>query len=321
MHLQSEPLKVVLIGRGHAAKYSFAELVNSSFARHCRFSGVVTSIINPLNDVVCYNIYNFAKHMNFDIFSDDINSEKGLRWLDAINPDLGVMFGYPRKLTKEVIDRFNKFILNIHPSDLPKHRGSYPLHQQIIQNDPLVVTIHKVDVRFDRGPWIYKTAPLDLSYLTNEEVYGLVKQQATLAILAILKRIVNHEDLPFYEQTELSGSYATWSKVGKSLQKIDWQNDIDLICSVIRAAGTRSGIFTSLANQSGQKFEAKIHSGYGLRQQHNYLPGQAVSYENGTYKVAVKHGFIIIDDLRTSEGKPLDPKFFSIDNIESLVFI
>ena len=322
MHLQYKPLKIVLIGRGHAAKHCFATLANSNYSRGCHFSGVVTDIINPRNKVVCYTVYNFAKHLDVKVLSEDINSEEGLKWLDNIKPDLGIMFGYPRKLSKEVIDRFDKYILNIHPSDLPKHRGTFPLHQQIIQNHPLVITVHKVDPRLDAGPWIYKTSPLDLSYLTCEEVYGLVKQQATLAILKVIEKILNDPDnLQFYEQDELSVSYATEAVTGKSLKKIDWQNDIAYICKVIQAVGIRTGISTSLLTSSGKKFEAKIHGGYEIYQKHAHHLGQVISYENGSYKVAAKQGFIIIEDLRSSEGKPLLPSALNLDKIENLFFI
>lgn len=281
-------------------------------------SGVVTEIINPLNKAVCYTVYNFAKHMKFNALTEDINSVEGLKWLDKIQPDLGIMMGYPKRLTKEVIDRFSKFILNIHPSDLPKHRGGFPLHQQIIQNDPLVITIHKVDARLDAGPWTYKTSPLDLSCLTSEEVYGLVKQQATLAMLAILEKISKYQDLSFYEQNELSASYATRVTTTKSLQRIDWNDDIDRICTIIRAVGTRLGISVSLNTQSGRKIEAKIHSAYALHMKHDYSPGQLLSYENGSYQVAAKNGFVIIEDLRCGRGKSLVLKSCSIDKIEKL---
>lgn len=322
MHLQYKPLKIVLIGRGHAAKHCFATLVNSHCSGQCHFSGVVTDIINPRNKVVCYMVYNFAKHFDLKVSTENINSEEGLKWLDNIKPDLGIMFGYPKKLSKEVINRFGKFILNIHPSDLPKHRGNFPLHQQIIQNHPLVITIHKVDPRLDAGPWTYKTSPLDLSYLTCEEVYGLVKQQATLAILKIMEKILNDPDaLQFYEQNERTASYATEEVTGKSLKKIDWQNDITYICQIIQAVGIRTGISTTLLASSGKKFEAKIHAGYKIYREHAYPLGQVVSYENGSYKVAAKQGFIVIEDLRDSAGKPVLPSAFIPDKVEGLFFI
>ena len=106
-------MKLVLIGRGHIAKYAFATLLNSKIANFYNICGVVTDIVNPLNGVICHTVYNFAKHTKINVFDGDINSSQGLQWLKDIDPDLGIMFGYPRKLKKNVLNSFKKFIVSI----------------------------------------------------------------------------------------------------------------------------------------------------------------------------------------------------------------
>jgi|GEM_PF-4426009 len=319
MHMQYQPLKLVLIGRGLAAKQCFAAIIN---AKHPEFRvvGVITDIVNPVNQVVCHDVDNLAKHLNLSAFSGDINLPDGIKWIDEIRPDIGIMFGYPRKLTQLIIDRFNRFVLNIHPSDLPKHRGAYPLHQQIIQNDPLVVTIHKIDTRFDAGSWIYKSSPIDISYLTREEVYGLMKQQAILGIVKVLENLSNLK-LEFKDQNECLVSYATEATTGKLCTRINWQNDLDIICNIIRAAGTRSGISTTLVIRYEQKIETKIYSAYGIRQEHSHQPGEVLAYQNKSFKVAATHGFLIIDDLRNDQGKSLDLTNMLASNGNDLIFV
>ncbi|NGX52938.1 MAG: Methionyl-tRNA formyltransferase [Candidatus Anoxychlamydiales bacterium] len=295
-------MKIVLIGRGHIAKHFFATLLNSRNDNFYNICGVVTEIINPFNEVICHTVYNFAKHANLNVFTEDINSVQGLQWLEAINPDLGIMFGYPKKLKKDVITIFKKFILNVHPSDLPKNRGLLPLHQQIINNDPLVITIHKVDVKLDTGPWLLKTAPLDLTYLTNEEVYGLVKQQATLSTLKALELIRKNTNLKFHSQNNAMATYANGTAIIKIFQKINWENNAKQICDIIRAAGIRSGIPAFLVLNKEKRKEVKIHSAYFINQKHNHSPGCLISIENSSYKVATNDGFVIIEDLRNSTG-------------------
>lgn len=316
MSSQRKPIRTVLIGRGHGAKLCFAALFNSPYVERYPILGVVTDITHP----VCYAVHDLAKHMDWNLFIGDVNSAEGLQWLDSLKPDLAIMAGYPKKLTKDVIDRFSQFILNIHPSDLPKHRGPYPLQQQMIENDPLVITVHKIEAHFDAGPWIHKTAPLDISYLVNEEVYGLMKQQAVLSLLATLEKLTNQPDVEFHQQNDSLASYAIGVNTIKLLEKIDWQNEIDENYNIIRAAGTHAGIFTDLQIQDEPVIKVKIHSAYVIYQLHNYPLGKLLSYGNKTYKVAAKNGFLIIDDLRSSQGEPLPPSHFTANALKNFVF-
>jgi methionyl-tRNA formyltransferase len=250
----------------------------------------------------------------------DINSYEGDDWLKKINPDIGIMFGYPRKLKNKVIDRFNKFVLNAHPSDLPKNRGNFPLHSQILNNDDLVVPIYKVDTGLDSGPWIFKTMPLKTTYLSNEEVYGLVKQQVTLALFDILNKIKNSSNLEVSIQDEKLSTYADSSFYSKLFQKINWKNDAKKISNIILAAGIRNGISTSLLLNE-DIIDLRVHSAYFVNMKHNYKIGRLIAIESDSYKIAAENGFVIIEDLRNKEGSKFNSEIINLDSDKDIIFI
>jgi folate-dependent phosphoribosylglycinamide formyltransferase PurN len=64
--------------------------------------------------------------------------------------NLGVILG-ARILSKEIIERMPKGILNIHPGILPGNRGLDNLKHSIAKRLPIGVTAHLIDSRIDMG--------------------------------------------------------------------------------------------------------------------------------------------------------------------------
>jgi methionyl-tRNA formyltransferase len=66
--------------------------------------------------------------------------------------DIGILASFGEIIPKEVIKHFPLGILNIHPSLLPKYRGSSPLQAAILSEDTTGVSIIKLDEELDHGP-------------------------------------------------------------------------------------------------------------------------------------------------------------------------
>lgn len=74
--------------------------------------------------------------------------------------DFGVILG-ARILSKELIERFPKGILNLHPGILPGNRGLDNLKHSIVRGLPIGVTAHLIDHRIDMGTIIKtRTVPV-----------------------------------------------------------------------------------------------------------------------------------------------------------------
>lgn len=69
-----------------------------------------------------------------------------------IQADLGVLASYGEIIPKIVITQMKFGIINIHPSLLPKWRGSSPVQATIIEGDKAGATIIKIDEQMDHGP-------------------------------------------------------------------------------------------------------------------------------------------------------------------------
>jgi phosphoribosylglycinamide formyltransferase 1 len=86
-----------------------------------------------------------------------INLESFLKDLKKKNIDLICLAGYMKILKKQFINRFNKKIINIHPSLLPKYKGLNTFKRVLDKNELLTgCTVHYVNNKLDSGKVILK---------------------------------------------------------------------------------------------------------------------------------------------------------------------
>ncbi|XWN37904.1 MAG: phosphoribosylglycinamide formyltransferase [Balneola sp.] len=117
---------------------------DSAFAlERARKSGIPAFIISP------------------DEFENESDYSKALLIkLKEWNADLLVLAGYLKKIPEVIIHSFDKRILNIHPSLLPKYggKGFYgsKVHEAVIRNQESQsgCTVHIVTAEYDEGPVI-----------------------------------------------------------------------------------------------------------------------------------------------------------------------
>ena len=93
----------------------------------------------------------FIDHTKFDNREDF--DQRLIKILEGYNPDLIVLAGFMRILSKVFVDKYLGRLINIHPSLLPKYPG-LETHKKVIENKDTHhgVTVHYVDKTLDGGP-------------------------------------------------------------------------------------------------------------------------------------------------------------------------
>ena len=73
--------------------------------------------------------------------------------IDPLTPDLVVLAGFMRILSEHFIDHYQRKLINIHPSLLPKYKG-LNTHQQALDNNDTIhgASVHYVSHELDSGP-------------------------------------------------------------------------------------------------------------------------------------------------------------------------
>ena len=86
-----------------------------------------------------------------------INLESILKELNRKKISLICLAGYMKILNKKFINKFNKKIINIHPSLLPKYKGLNTFKRVLENNEKLTgCTVHYVNKKLDSGKIILK---------------------------------------------------------------------------------------------------------------------------------------------------------------------
>ena len=128
---------------------------------------IITTIRFPINIsfVICSTKkakgIKFAKLYKIPLIVLDLNNLINLEYilieLQKRNISIICLAGYMKILNKKFINRFNKIIINIHPSLLPKYRGLNTF-QRVLKNKEKLTgcTVHYVNNKLDSGKIILK---------------------------------------------------------------------------------------------------------------------------------------------------------------------
>ena len=137
--------------------------------------------------------YALERAKNSDIKTNIIhNKEELLKVLDKYDVDLIVLAGFLMVLPKDVIEKYSKRIINVHPSLIPSFcgHGYYGLkvHEEAIKRGVKVTgaTVHFVDEGCDTGPIIMQKAVEVHENDTPSLLQKRVMEEAEWVILPIV---------------------------------------------------------------------------------------------------------------------------------------
>jgi len=140
----------------------------------------------------------FAKQSKIETYvtsfkNQNISEKKLLKKLLNNNINLVCLAGFMKILSKKFIKQFNKPILNIHPSLLPKYKG-LNTHRRVIKNKETYsgATVHIVSEILDSGKIILQKK-IKVSKYDNEKTLEkkVLKIEHTLYPQAIKKLLFN----------------------------------------------------------------------------------------------------------------------------------
>lgn len=171
---------------------------------------------------------------------DDFVSE-----LQTLNPTVGILVSYGKIVPEEVLDFFEPGIINIHPSLLPKYRGSSPIEQAILNGDTQTgISLMLLDEGMDTGP-VYLTVKAPLTGAeTKPKLYDQLSQLGAITLVEHLEDILGGE-LSATPQDDQEATIAP--RISKQDGVIDWSKPATQLEREIRAylgwPGSRTALF------------------------------------------------------------------------------
>jgi len=173
-----------------------------------------------------------------------LDSDKELRHLSDLNPDIVVVVAYGKILPPKLLNLKNILFINIHASLLPKWRGAAPIHRSIMNLDEETgISIMKIISKLDAGP-VMLTEKVKIKKETDYE--DLSKKLSKLGSKMILKSLdlLKNDKAKFIPQNERNATYAR--KIDKEEAKINWNEDARKIVAKINALNPNPGTWFEL---------------------------------------------------------------------------
>jgi methionyl-tRNA formyltransferase len=223
--------------------------------------------------------------------------------LQGLKADLQIIVAF-RMLPKSVWEMSNLGTFNLHASLLPAYRGAAPIHWAIINGETKTgITTFFIDDKIDTGEIILQK---EIAINNNETVGSLHDKLMFLGAELVTKTVdlISEGNITTKKQPELEEKSAP--KLNPENTKIDWSDSLDNIYNKIRGLNPFPAAWTSIKNNE-EEITAKIYAIRKEINEHHYKVGKIITSKK-ELKVAVKNGFIIIDEIKVSGKKKMDAK-------------
>jgi methionyl-tRNA formyltransferase len=225
--------------------------------------------------------------------------------LAALNADLQVVVAF-RMLPKSVWDMPKYGTFNLHASLLPEYRGAAPINWAIINGESKSgVTTFFIDEKIDTGEIILQEevsiSETDSAGILHDKLMHLGSDLVIKTINAIAIDTIKTKKQP---NRELKSA----PKLYKETCKIDWTDSLENIYNKVRGLSPYPVAWTELQHND-KLIELKIHKAKKSIEDHNFIIGQIMATKK-EIRIAVKDGFLIIEDIQLSGKKRMDARSF-----------
>lgn len=221
-----------------------------------------------------------------------------------LKPDLIIIAAYGQIIPAEILNIPKYGCLNVHPSLLPKYRGSSPIQTAILNGDEKTgVTIMQVTEKMDAGP-ILANSEIQISKSdTTEELSKKLSKVGAQLLIETLPKYLSGEIKP-QPQDDTQATYCQLIK--KEDGHINWNKKADEIERMTRAFHPWPGTFT-FWNSKLIKIFPPIN--YQLSTI-NYRPGIIFLTSDKKLAIACKDGYLIVEKLQLEGKKTTSAKDF-----------
>ena len=173
---------------------------------------------------------------------ESINEPLFVRQLHDQNPDLIVVAAYGQKLGRDILNLPQYGCINIHPSLLPKYRGSAPVIYAILNGDKQTgVSIIRMAEKMDAGP-ILKQVVVEIK---DDETAAELDERLAVESADVVQGILDDMEkgaMRPIAQDETSVTFAP--KLKKADGEINWSRPAREILNLIRAMQPWPGAYT-----------------------------------------------------------------------------
>lgn len=254
-------------------------------------------------------------------------NEEIIEKIKEMNPDVICVVAYGRILPKEILDIPKYGCINVHPSLLPKYRGSAPIQWAILNGDEKTgVTTMYLDEEMDSGDIILKEEVEIDKDETSGELWNRLSKIGADLLVQTLERIENGT-APREKQGK---EFTIAPMLEKSQAKIDWENKTAReIKNLVRGLNPIMGAYSDLNGKkikfwkvdtiTTEKFIEKYQEFKGYEYRFSEIEPGTILYidkKQGIY-IMTKEGILLVLEMQGENAKRMTaPEFLRGNKIE-----
>ncbi len=288
-------LRIVFMGTPDFAVATLEQLLAHNF----NVVGVITAPDRPAGrgrKITMSAVKKYALEHALQILQPtNLKSEPFLKELQSLNANLHIIVAF--RMLPEAVWKLPKFgTFNLHASLLPAYRGAAPINWAIINNEKKTgVTTFFIDEKIDTGEIILQEKTTIGKTETAGELHDRLMTLGGQLVIKTVK-LIEKGTIKTIKQPKKEGKEAP--KLYKENCRIEWQTSRKKIFNKIRGLSPYPAAWTVLLNGEEQT-ELKILKVQKQKEEHHLEIGTIIATKK-TLKIAVKKGYIIIDELKLS---------------------
>lgn len=264
-------------------------------------AGVCTKVDRPKNrgmKLAFSPVKEYALQVGIPILQPEtLKTEGAVELLRSVGADLFVVVAYGKLLPRSVLDLPALGCINVHGSLLPKYRGAAPIQWAVLNGDKVTgVSVMYLAEGMDSGD-VIDTASLEIGeYESFGSVYERMKALGGELLVKVLPQFLEGKP-DAVPQAEAEATYAP--PILKEHTVIDWEWDVDKICSRICGLDPKPGARAMIAGT-----EFKLFSPEKTSAKTELSPGLVAAQRKDGLEIACGGGTtVLLRELQAPGGK------------------
>lgn len=250
----------------------------------------------------------YALDNNIEVVTpDSVNTDEFINLLKEKNIDYIVVVAFGQLIKEKLLEEYKNKIINLHPSSLPKYRGSSPVQFSLLNGDKKThASAMLIEKGMDSGDILNQK---EVEIKAEDDFTSLSEKLSKIGSEVILESVLNYDEF-MKNRTKQDNDKATFTKkITKEMGKIDFNQSKEEIINKIRAFVEFPKAYFSYKNEN-----VKILKASSAEIENPKISFVYKANKNDKIIIGCKNGGIRIEKIQFPGKKAMDTKSFLLGN-------
>ncbi len=250
----------------------------------------------------------YALDNNIEVVTpDSVNTDEFINLLKEKNIDYIVVVAFGQLIKEKLLEEYKNKIINLHPSSLPKYRGSSPVQFSLLNGDKKThASAMLIEKGMDSGDILNQK---EVEIKAEDDFTSLSEKLSKIGSEVILEFVLNYDEF-MKNRTKQDNEKATFTKkITKEMGKIDFNQSKEEIINKIRAFVEFPKAYFSYKNEN-----VKILKASPVEIKNPKISFVYKANKNDKIIIGCKNGGIRIEKIQFPGKKAMDTKSFLLGN-------